>query len=361
MIHRFDGARFYSSFTRSSVTVIHDRVVLRLAGSKSAKSRSALWLFSFKKRAWFLTDTQKTTDLARPATIDEVCARLANFRSAEAAAAQLAHQARADDVYVSTYSKSGTTWMQQIVHQLRSQCSTDFEEISCVVPWLESAVDMGIDPHADQPYAFRAFKCHLLYCDLPKGGRYITVFRDPLKVLSSFYRFFSGWWFEEGTINIDEFAAGLYLGGSASGRHWDHLVDWWQKKDSADTLMLSYEDMILSPDRAVEVVAEFLQLELHETTLECAKTNSSREYMLRNASQFDEHVLRDIRDKIWGLPPGGGSGKVVSNAIEISPSTETLDAMQQTWDETVGELLGFKDYQSLRCAMPNLLDVDRNL
>ena len=62
----------------------------------------------------------KSVRLARPVCIEDVCERLANFRSPEATAALASHTARANDVYISTYAKSGTTWMQQIVHQLRS-------------------------------------------------------------------------------------------------------------------------------------------------------------------------------------------------------------------------------------------------
>lgn len=302
----------------------------------------------------------KSDKLSRPICIEDVCSRLENFRSAEAAAAQLSHKARADDVYISTYSKSGTTWMQQIVHQLRSGSETDFDEISCVVPWLESAVDIGINPHADQPYPFRAFKCHLLYRDLPKGARYITVFRDPVKVLSSFYRFFEGWWFEPGSISIDEFAYTLFMQGSASGRHWDHLVDWWQKVDSSDTLVLCYEDMLQAPDKSVEVVAEFLQLDLTEADLTAAKSNSSREYMLSNSHQFDEHVLRNRRDHLWGLPPGGSSGKVGGIASETEPSAATLQELDKIWFDTVENALGFASYHELRCALPNVLEVKRS-
>jgi len=299
------------------------------------------------------------SNLSRPVTIEDVCSRLANFRSPEAVKAQLTHRAKPDDVYISTYSKSGTTWMQQIVHQLRSDCSTDFEEISCVVPWLESAIDMGIDPHAEQPYRFRAFKSHLLYKDLPKGGRYITVFRCPEKVLSSFFRFFEGWWFEKGSISIDEFASVLYIKGSAAGRHWDHLIDWWQKIESEDTLILCYEDMLQAPDKTVEVVASFLGYDLDRSTLELAKRNSSRDYMLKHKHQFDEHVLRRERDHVWGLPSGGGSGKVADAAETVAPSAATLQALEETWNEKVGRTLGFENYHALRCALPNLLGVDR--
>lgn len=302
----------------------------------------------------------KTDNLFRPVSIDDVCARLVNFRSPEAQAAHASHAPKPDDVYISTYSKSGTTWMQQIVHQLRSKGDTGFEEISCVVPWLESAVDLGIDPHADQPYPFRAFKCHLLYLDLPKGARYITVFRNPVKVLSSFYRFFEGWWFEPGSVTIDQFASTLYMEGSASGRHWDHLVDWWQKVGCEDTLVLCYEDMVQATDKTVEVVAEFLQLDLNEAEMKLAKFNSSRRYMLTNSHQFDEHVLRERRDHVWGLPPGGGSGKVAAVSDVEQPSAETLAGLEEIWRDTVEDSLGFKNYHELRCALPNPLAVDRS-
>lgn len=307
-----------------------------------------------------MTKNEPTADLTRPVDIDDVCARLADFRSPEAAQTVSQFKAKPSDVFVSTYTKSGTTWMQQIVHQLRSDCSTDFEEINCVVPWLESAIDMNIDPHAEQPYPFRAFKCHLLQKDLPAGGRYITVLREPEKVLSSFYRFFEGWWFEQGSISIDEFAATLYMQGSASGRHWDHLIDWWGVKDRPDTLVLCYEDMILAPGKAVDVVAEFLGLSPDASLLKKARENSSRDYMLRNSRQFDEHVLREIRDPVWGLPPGGGSGKVAQNTHAVEqPGAQTLQALEEIWQQTVHASLGFENYHALRASLPNLLEVER--
>lgn len=50
---------------------------------------------------------------------------------------------RAGDILIVTSPKCGTTWVQQIVHQLRSRGSMDFEEISVVVPWIEMAFDLG--------------------------------------------------------------------------------------------------------------------------------------------------------------------------------------------------------------------------
>mgnify|MGYP001552084253 FL=1 len=45
--------------------------------------------------------------------------------------------ARPSDVLINTAPKAGTTWMQQILHQLRSGGDPDFFSIDEVVPWLE--------------------------------------------------------------------------------------------------------------------------------------------------------------------------------------------------------------------------------
>jgi len=44
---------------------------------------------------------------------------------------------RASDVLITTAPKAGTTWMQQILHQLRTGGDPDFNSIDEVVPWLE--------------------------------------------------------------------------------------------------------------------------------------------------------------------------------------------------------------------------------
>ena len=45
--------------------------------------------------------------------------------------------ARPSDVLITTPPKAGTTWMQQILHQLRTGGDTTFASIDDVVPWLE--------------------------------------------------------------------------------------------------------------------------------------------------------------------------------------------------------------------------------
>jgi hypothetical protein len=73
----------------------------------------------------------------------------------------LAYQPQPTDVIISPYAKCGTTWLQQIVHGLKTRGDIDFDDISRVVPWLEWAYELGLDIYAPQKGTFRAFKSHL--------------------------------------------------------------------------------------------------------------------------------------------------------------------------------------------------------
>ena len=51
---------------------------------------------------------------------------------------------RPSDVFITTYPKNGTTWMQQIVHLIRNRGDTthDPRTISKAVPWFEMVCDV---------------------------------------------------------------------------------------------------------------------------------------------------------------------------------------------------------------------------
>src|SRR5436189_6364174 len=101
------------------------------------------------------------TEPKRATSIAEIISKFENFRTPDGVSHGLAYQPASTDIFIVTPAKCGTTWMQQIVHGLRTRGSMDFDEITRVVPWIEMAKDMGIDiytPQVANPGAFKTQK-----------------------------------------------------------------------------------------------------------------------------------------------------------------------------------------------------------
>lgn len=173
---------------------------------------------------------------------------------------------RADDVFVTTYLKAGTTWMQQIVQLLINDGEQGDVHLSQAIPWIEGlfAGMYGGTPRLfadDQPR--RAFHTHLPYTLLPvvPHAKYIYVARSPKDVAVSYYYFatnltdisYDGTW--------DEFFDAYVLGEVYFGSVFDHVREWWQASQAADNILfVTYEAMKRSLADVTADVADFLEL-----------------------------------------------------------------------------------------------------
>ena len=288
---------------------------------------------------------------SRPKNTSELRERLGMFKSDESTRAGQEFRPRSDDVFIATYPKCGTTWVQQIVHALRSEGDMAFDEITEVVPWLELAHDLGVNPHLEQRANPRAFKTHFSWHDVPKGARYIHVTREPVDTLKSFYRFFEGWFFEEGSIDIDTFARDIFLGGTGSGAYWQHVNAWWPVRDRPDVLFLCFEDMRAQPRQAIARIATFIGCRRDEHLLDLAEQQSSLATMRKYPTKYDDHLVRKVTDKACRLPPSGKSMKVSEkspNREGLTLSDDVLEALKQRWREDVESTLGLRTYDELR-------------
>ncbi|WWR47357.1 sulfotransferase domain-containing protein [Roseovarius sp. S88] len=289
--------------------------------------------------------------LQRPTDIGGMMRALDGFMTSDGKAKGLAEPVCPTDVFISPFAKCGTTWMQQIVHGLRTGGDMSFDEITAVTPWIEMAHDLGL-PLEPQPGAFRAFKSHQSWDEIPKGGRYIVVLRDPVDAMVSLFRFFEGWFFETGSVSMEEFAQ--YVLNERDGRdYWSHLASWWDVRDRDDVLVLSYESMKHDLHAAVTQVADFLRIE-DPVIRGIAEAQAQFAFMKAHERQFDDHLTRAARDAACGLPPGSvaskvnkgeaGSGKpLVSNNVQA--------AFAAKWTETIGARFGFGEYAALRAAL----------
>ncbi|MDH3459112.1 MAG: sulfotransferase domain-containing protein [Gemmatimonadota bacterium] len=260
-----------------------------------------------------------------------------------------AFQPEPDDVIISPWSKSGTTWLQQIVHGLRSGGDMDFDDISRISPWIEVADALGLDLNADQGWRPRAFKSHFSYIDVPKGARYIVSFREPRSVMISYYRFYEGWMFEPGSVTIEEYVA-FHLNRERGKDYWTHIESWWRQRDAANVLLLSYEVMKEDLRPTVARVADFLEIDADPSLIDLVTKQSSLQFMLEHGDRFNDLLHRERATAVGALPPGAGASKVtagVADPTRYQLSPQTLAAIDANWAETMGASFGITSYDQV--------------
>jgi hypothetical protein len=262
------------------------------------------------------------------------------------------YRPRPDDIVISPFAKCGTTWLQQTFHTLRTGGDMDFDDISRVVPWIETSRLLGIDLEAPQRAAPRGFKSHLSWDEIPKGARYVVSLRDPMASLVSLHQFMEGWFLEPGAVSVADMAEARFAAAEKGKGYWAHLLSWWGQRDNPDVLLLTYEHMVADPERAVRRLAAFCGIALDETLLTLTLERSSRAYMLAHKDRFDDAMMREMSETRLGLPSGSDSAKVRQGGgrgDEVSP--DLARRLDELWTRTITPVTGHADYAALEAEV----------
>jgi hypothetical protein len=299
--------------------------------------------------------------------------RLSGLETATGRLHGLSYRPRSNDIGISTTPKAGTTWMQQICHQIRCahhpDVSMNFEEISAVVPWIELAFDQGQDLEAEQTFEKegmpRLFKTHSWYNHCPRFPKTIVVFRDPFDVLLSFYHFFEDWFFEPGTIDLDTFANEFWLARGVpddskmqNASYFVHLVSWYEHRHEKDSvLIVFFEDLKENLPGQIRRIAKFMSNNQHrfdtESVIKHVVDHSSFEFMKSHAWYFDEKISKRTRNEACGLPKDAGMSKSKlmkghSGLGKDALSPEIQAKIRQNWRDVVEPITNCSTYEELR-------------
>ncbi len=289
----------------------------------------------------------------RPTTIQEMHERFKHFATPAGWQQGLDYKPDPTDVFIVTPPKCGTTWMQQIVHGLRTRGSMDFDEITRVVPWINMAYDMGIDIYAPQVTYPRAFKTHSTLDEVPKGGKYIVIVRDPCDALLSDYHFMEGMFFEKGAISLKEFARQDFI--PAHDIH-KHIIAFWNRRNDEEVLPFCYENMKENLPRTIERVADFIDIPLDEELREIVLRQSDIKFMQQHKDQFEDHIIRKARSAAMRMPLDGRLNKVrngkVGESKEIVP-VEIKKELDILWQNEITSKIGLSSYEDLRKELAN--------
>ena len=200
---------------------------------------------------------------------------------------------RADDVFICTYPKCGTTWMQQIVKLIANNGVDAGNELDVFAPWIEHMLLEEIKSMSSP----RFFKTHLPYQLMAGGGdpantnaKYIYVLRNPKDVAVSSYNFYKKVYPNFLSITWESYLDAFLEGDVSFGAFYYHYLGWWLHKDASNILFLSYEQMKRDLSFVVTRVSSFLGYNLTDEVIQTIVKQSHFDNMKNNSSANKEYM-----------------------------------------------------------------------
>lgn len=213
---------------------------------------------------------------------------------------------RDDDIVISTYAKSGTTWLQQIVSQLIFNGQEDME-VAHMSPWIDLRVpprEVKM-PEVENQTHRRFVKTHLPVDALlfsPKA-KYIYIGRDGRDVVWSMYNHHSNandFWYqalndtpgrvgppiEKPTNDIVQYYNDwLDKDGFPFWPFWENIKSWWEIRNLPNVHFIHFAK--LKEDMPVEIkkVAAFLDIEIDPAKWDAILEHCSFDYMKKHSTK----------------------------------------------------------------------------
>lgn len=206
----------------------------------------------------------------------------------------------AEDVFVMTYSKSGTNWMMQIALQLIYHGKCEYDHIHDIVPWPDIevmprfmsryAVPLDQSNHwTSAPERKRVIKTHFNWDLLPysEQARYIAVIRDPKDVFVSSYFFVRDGIMGRAMPSVDTWFNLFLSEKSIIGGSWArNAAGYWAERHRPNVMIASFKAMKRDLRRTVLDVAHFLSIQAGENVIDEVCRRSTFEYMKQADSKF---------------------------------------------------------------------------
>jgi hypothetical protein len=192
-----------------------------------------------------------------------------------------------DDIFIVTYPRSGTTWLQMIVYQLTTDGAMDFAHIDEASPYLEVTMIPRRLKISDLRATPRVVKSHMPYHEIPKGpGRYIYCVRNGLDVAVSYHHHSRKYVQGMAGLSLGEFFS-LFLAGRVHYGSWfEHVTAWLRNKDRLNLLVVTYEELSADLEAAVRRIADFCGITIDPAAMPRILERCSFAFMREHDARF---------------------------------------------------------------------------
>ena len=196
---------------------------------------------------------------------------------------------RPDDIVIATFSKSGTTWLQNTVYNLLGCPNGPIEKINKSTPWLQSVFGVTLD-EIEEMKGPRVFKTHDYWSWMPEKlretARFIYCSRNPKDQAVSYFHHMKTlkdicYGEKCGGMTFNEYFDQIYTQKDVAefGLWEDHNVEWLEQSSRKNILFLTYEDLKEDTEREIRKISEFLGLSLDEERIGHTLNESRFEHM----------------------------------------------------------------------------------
>ncbi|KAM7298884.1 sulfotransferase 1C2-like [Ixodes scapularis] len=176
-----------------------------------------------------------------------------NIRSA------LAYAPRRDDLFIATYPKCGTTWVQYIVYNMISEGTPpeDLNEFMLRMPFLEFLGAEGVEKMIRPG----AIKTHLPFskCPFSKEAKYICIARNPFDCcVSYYYHTKSAPVLQVQDLTFEQYFEMFINGRVGYGDYIDHLLAWYKHRNDSNVLFFTFEQLKKDKRGHILKIADFM-------------------------------------------------------------------------------------------------------
>lgn len=186
--------------------------------------------------------------------------RIPSFFPDDAVLSALAYKPRPGDIFITSYPKSGTTWVQNIVYGILHDGKplNDVDQLLTESPFLEL---FGAEAATSDPQP-PTIKTHLPFDEerFSPHAKYIYVVRNPYDVCVSGYHQAIVQTINAGDpADLETYLRHFMEGTASFGRYFeDSLLPWYERRNDSNVLFLTYEDLHANIKVQVTRIAYFL-------------------------------------------------------------------------------------------------------